>query len=564
MAALAAIAASVAPDAASAAQTHPNARSPDSGTRTLKVRISPRQLGLPADASVRRLAREALQRRARRVGLPPSLRGLRFARELRLPGAPRGAAELRSLRFQQTVHGLRVVWSRIDVTVTGRTVRSIRATVVPVRADRLAGKRRISQARALRIARRRVLGREQALRPQLLVYAGKPTTRRSRWRTPRLAYVVEALPASEFGKHSPIPLCVVVDANSGRVVATWRGTVARTHRGARQGRAVARGPRGRSARASAQQTTLIRVGDAGGQVPSPPNVPPLVTYAIWNPVGDPFTFDGWPGPGDAFYPNPDPAARTLLMDNVTANARDVVLSRCVGRAFCGRDGGYDGSFNEVRVNGNVGGHGSFTIPTSLAIYLSQFDVADAGRRNDVLAHEYGHLMDYVLADDREATPQGAEVQEGLADMFAYDYDFQDPWLGEPTGDGVIRDWAKPGNETGPRGGPYPARMRDYTCPSSSSLPHHNSTILSHAYYLFRKRVGRLKAGNVLLYISWFLAPKPRYVDVKNGFITRSGELYPYDDPGDANNVSEVAERARATFVSAVGIGWQVPATGPCE
>jgi hypothetical protein len=63
-------------------------------------------------------------------------------------------------------------------------------------------------------------------------------------------------------------------------------------------------------------------------------------------------------------------------------------------------------------------------------------------------------------------------------------------------------------------------------------PNYNATILGHAYYLFAREVGWIKAGRVLQFIPWFLDPQPRFVDVKSGFNTRSAQLYPYDDPGD--------------------------------
>jgi hypothetical protein len=118
--------------------------------------------------------------------------GLRFIRSLRLPSGPAGAAPLRSLRYRQTLGGLCVVWSKVDVAVTPRGVSSITATIVPVARGIPAGGRRIDRSRALGIARRHVRGDERTLSPQLVAYAGKPTVRAAKKRAARHAYVVEA------------------------------------------------------------------------------------------------------------------------------------------------------------------------------------------------------------------------------------------------------------------------------------------------------------------------------------------------------------------------------------
>ena len=116
--------------------------------------------GLPASTSPRRLARAALSRSARQLGLPRSLAGVRLARDLRTPPGPAGAVALHNLRFQQTSGGRRVIWSQLDVLIAGGKVRSINATVVPVKRGRAATRPQISSRRALAIAHRAVAGRE--------------------------------------------------------------------------------------------------------------------------------------------------------------------------------------------------------------------------------------------------------------------------------------------------------------------------------------------------------------------------------------------------------------------
>src|SRR4051812_20581648 len=127
-----------------------------SWTRTVDLQLSPRQLGLPASSSPRRLARAALSRSARRLGLPRSLAGLRLQRDLRGSAGPSGGQALRTLRYTQTAAGRRLVFSQIDVVIGGGVVRAIDATVVPVGRGRPAARPRISSRRALAVAHRAV------------------------------------------------------------------------------------------------------------------------------------------------------------------------------------------------------------------------------------------------------------------------------------------------------------------------------------------------------------------------------------------------------------------------
>jgi len=112
---------------------------PKSGswTRVLDRPISADRLGLPAATSAPRLARAALRHSAKPLKLHGSLRGLRLLPETRMPKVA-GAREARTLRFRQTVGGLRVLYSQIDVAVVKDVVTSISATVVPVKAQQHA------------------------------------------------------------------------------------------------------------------------------------------------------------------------------------------------------------------------------------------------------------------------------------------------------------------------------------------------------------------------------------------------------------------------------------------
>ena len=160
----------------------------------------------------------------------------------------------------------------------------------------------------------------------------------------------------------------------------------------------------------------------------------------------------------------------------------------------------------------------------------------------------------VYAGDRFPANQfnfeGKEVQEALADMFAYDFDREDATFGEETTTGATRDWAVPGRKSfGVR--PYPAHMRDYdTTPPldarGNPIPHFNSTILSHAYYEFVKRLGHAQAGRVLHNVPATLSPFPTFREVARGFVGRAGEIYPQDGP-DAGTRSDAREAAEQAF-----------------
>jgi hypothetical protein len=194
-----------------------------SWTHRLSVDLSRGDLGLPAGARPSALGRAALRRVAPRLGLKRSLGGVRLARVQRLP-AGRG----KLLRYQQTAGGRRIVWSQIDVAIASGSVRSIGATVVPVDGGRLAGRNRIGRGRALAIARRAVPGAEEAGQPTLIAYAGKPGAGAALAREPRLAFVVETVPRSRLGDESPTPVCIVVDAQTGRVLARSPSTCSST------------------------------------------------------------------------------------------------------------------------------------------------------------------------------------------------------------------------------------------------------------------------------------------------------------------------------------------------
>jgi len=571
-------------------------------TRALSVELSARDLGLSAGASAQRHAKAALERKAGRLGLPGSLSGVRVARARHVPRGPSGGRELDLVRFQQTVRGTRVVWSQIDVTIAAGEVSTIAATVVPVTGKRLAGKRKVSRKRALGIARRAVQGPDQALTPLPVAYAGTPTTKRkAKRRTPRLAWVVETTPASEAGAEAPTPLCIVVDAKTGKVIARWPGMADRPDRGpqargAEPGGADLPTPDGATARGEQVNPTQFMLDVHDGTNAAADRTEPFdgtTLYSRFRIAGDPHPGTNWPAftdsapynepcgqlpapPPCVHYPPRDrPDDVVAAMDAVATNARNVAFTICARRDYCGEVGGLIGDsapgfYAPWQVIGNGTGTSSRFFRSSLAVEIragSEMDgtcddpppVGCPGGPgdpdpsqpfNDVIAHEFGHIMDLVYAGDRaidEDDQEAREVEEALADMFAYDYDREDSTAFEDADGGIARNWEDPGAES-LGGQSYPAHMDDYVSSPPNGDEHFNSTILSHAYYLFEQVVGHDVAGNVLQYVPFSLSPKPTFQEVAQAFHDRARDLY---------GSIEVTGPARAAFAQ-VGLPPSIP------
>jgi Zn-dependent metalloprotease len=543
----------------------------DGWTRTLSIELSARDLDLRAGTPSRRLARAALARSARRLGLPRSLRGLRVARTRHVPRGPQGAAELDLVRFQQTVRGVRVLWSQIDVAVAAGEVSSIAATVVPVTGRRVRGVRRVSRKRALRIARRAVAGPERALPPLPVAHAGEPSIRRgARARGPRLAWVVETMPASQLDAETPTPLCIVIDAQTGRVIGRWRGIAHRPDRGPQ-----ARGSQdARAAQADAGSLLLFVRDGTGADADRSDPLEGTTAYAGFAVDGDPHRGANWPPFTDSSPFNrpctepfaPPPCVnyfgeQTDVMDAVATNARNVAFTVCAVRDFCGAAGGPvcgPGCYSPWQVIGNGTANRSRAFADTLAVEIQPGDQMDGTCNdpppigcpggpgdpdprqpfNDVIAHEFGHVRDWVSAGDRaiddhdhrRAAMEARTVQEALADMFAYDYDRDDATLAEDAEGGATVDWQFPGTVTY-SGQPQPDHMNDYAHPPPPKQKggvvdeHFNATILSHAYFLFVQEVGHAKAGHVLRHVPAFLSPRPSFAEVASAFIGRARDLY---------------------------------------
>jgi Zn-dependent metalloprotease len=109
-------------------------------------------------------------------------------------------------------------------------------------------------------------------------------------------------------------------------------------------------------------------------------------------------------------------------------------------------------------------------------------------------------------------------------MFAYDYDRADATIGEDRPIGPGRNWANP-NAIMRDGQPYPDHMSEYDPTPPDDSPHFNSTILSHAYYLFVQRVGHTKAGRVLHNVPQRLSPHPTFQQLRAAFSQSAHAIY---------------------------------------
>ena len=474
-------------------------------TTLVHHRLTAKALDLPASASPRRLARAALSRSAGRLGLRGSLRGLRLVSADRAPRVA-GARDLRTLRFRQTAGGLRVLYSQIDVAVVGASVTSISATSIPLATTRLRGAERVSAERARTIARRRIAGPDTALPAQAIADAGTPRKPHA----PRRAWVVQVTPATAVTHDGEeLNWCVVIDARSGKVLDVWKGVAAAPER-----------PKAAARTAQAGETVMTTVRDANLQLGTTG-----ILAATINTVGDPFLYGD---DGDLFtriFPEGGSAAPEAF--SAAVRMHSVPYHMCRSRQYCGRDGGFDGTFNGFRVTARApaqtdppqNDRGTRYSISQRRVYIQSSDA----RSYDLLAHELGHQIDLTKGGDRTAGIDVLEAEEALADMYAYDYDHDDPTIGEEVGFPRINLKTPNALKDLTENALFPARNRDFKCTRTNV--HFNGTIDSHAYFLFDQAVGRDKAGAVLHQVSSSLGPTFDGFDLRDRFMQRAGEMF---------------------------------------
>jgi hypothetical protein len=392
----------VAPAAHAAEPDRPDSRSPWAAHVTLDLPAA--KLGVGAKAARVALARAGARRAAARIGISRAELGDLQALP-RHASAPAGSTQLR-----QSLGGLRVLWSQLDVTAASGRVGTVSGTLVPLKG-RLTGRVRISPARAVTIARNRVAGPDSASPAQLVAYAGGPEHPRA----PRRAYVVAVDPESQQGD-SPSADCVVIDAETGRVLTVWKGTVAPA-------------PEPPGATTAATDTVLAQYEDAKGRKSDADsaigfdiwdlhtNGVPALTYDT---TGGFFTSQGNPTPLAAAVPGPPTSLMRVPIDLSTNVARSFCLQQFLN--WCGRDGlrpaklgpGYHRWFYTI----NWGGKVSQFKSSQQRIYIARgFNAIDEATH----AHEIGHDIDFFSRSDFQQTFEGLEVQEAIAEMFAYSY-----------------------------------------------------------------------------------------------------------------------------------------------
>ncbi len=533
-------------------------------SRALVLELSAGDLGLPAGTPATRLARAALARKAALLGLRGAT--LRLDGRLHVPRID-GARPFDRFRFQQRAGSLRVVWSQVDVTVVAGRVTSISATVVPVERGPAAGDRSISRGDARRIALRAVGDAEGALAPLAAAYAGNPTRARGvRSRTARRVWVVEVERPPAPGDEAPSPLCVVVDSETGKVIARWPGIADRPERGPRARGATGRGP---SAARDGRELPATAVEILDGTSTTNPAFAPA--YATFNTTGDARVSSSWPS-----YQSARVAALDPDLEAASANVANVARTICVVRGWCGSRGGFQpGTFkisSWVVVGDVPDALGSKAFIADLHVQIADQDLMGGNGDpnlpfNDVVAHELGHVMDWVYAGDRTRSPtrQVQEVEEALADMFAYDYDRGDATWGEDRLVGERRNWADPDAKSECSGTscvPYPDHMSEYEpVPPGAQAGHFNSTILSHAYFRFVQAVGHDRAGRVLHNVPSALGPQPTFDQASVAFYMRAGEVYggTVDDAAAAafsavglNPLAIIARDSRRPLLSSTG------------
>ena len=259
----------------------------------------------------------------------------------------------------------------------------------------------------------------------------------------------------------------------------WRGFAARP---------IGRRP---SARASATKTVLIQIVDAKGTAAAvTPNYRDVYT------MGDPRKY-GTDSPlqVDTFG--------TLSPPFFTANSwiNGVTGFFCLTRQYCGRDSGLDGSYNRHFYTVNSGGGDSRYVHSQERIYID----SSSGTEPQTIAHEQGHSIDFHFLDDFLQTDEGDEVEEALADMFAYDFE-RDRTLAGATG---VRVSARVAN---PTAFSLPDHYSGYSCTTTDE--HDNGHILSHGYWKLVQRIGHEAAGRVLQGVPWQLPARREFGDLR--------------------------------------------------
>jgi peptidase YpeB-like protein len=481
-------------------------------SRHVSKPISAKQLGLPADAKPAQLGRAAIARKLdARLG--------RLQAVAQVSARPPGGRRTTTVRFRQTLDGRRVLWSQLNVLVSGQKAMSISGTVVPLKASDVTGKRLVSRAEARRIARGAVTDPLRVRPAEFVVFAGDP----DKPRQPRNAYVVEVAMSAAGDDDSPT-ICVVIDAETGKVLKKWWGSAAR----------IGVGPRAKPARQLTQaKNVLVQVADNKST-----NID-LANHGVnFFTSGNPYQWgtgsstrerELFGSPSTAFLAGPGQPFGQI---------GSVTQHFCLKRKYCGRDSGLPGPVGNGDVNrwffsARFKGCRDDTCDVSHydngldRVFLTTADSDDA----DTIAHEVGHVIDRHFRDDFISTFEGSEVKEALAEMFSYDYSFKTKF-GTSVAIGDLL--ASPNSFTYPGIGSIPQKMSQFKCNVDDE--HFNGYILGHAYWKWIEEMnargvsGRTVAGNLLQGIPWQLAAQRTFGDTRFAFLNLIKASYGTDHP----------------------------------
>lgn len=487
----------------------PPADAASNWSRQINRPIAAKRLGLPSDAGPVRLGRAAVERKI----------GVRLGKldaVARLSAKPPGGRRTTTVRFRQSLAGRRVLWSQLNVLVAGSKAMSISGTVVPLKSTDVSGKRRISAAQAQRIARGAVAGAARLRPAEFVVYAGDP----DKPRQPRNAYVVEVT-TPEAGADDTPTVCVVVDAETGKVLKKWRGSAARI------------GNEREAKQLEQAKNVLVQVADNKST-----NIDLANDGVNFFTTGNPFSWgtgsatrerELFGSPSSAFLASPGQPFGQI---------GSVTQHFCLKRKYCGRDSGLPGPvgggtvnrwFFSARFSGCREGvcNTSHYDPSLDRVFLTTADSDDA----DTIAHETGHVIDEHFQDDYVDTFESAEVSEALGEMFSYDYSFKTRF---GTGVAIGDLLASPNSFTFPSDGQIPQKMSQFKC--NAKDVHTNGYILAHAYWKWIEEMnakgvaGRNVAGTLLQGIPFQLAAARTFGDTRAAFLNVIKASFGTDSP----------------------------------
>lgn len=504
------------------------------------INLDATELGLDVGAPRSALSVAGARRGAAKLGVTRTeLGGLQ--RLPRRAGDPAGVTHLR-----QTIGGLRVLWSQLDVLADDRKVTAVTGTLIPLRA-KLTGAAKVRGSRAVRIARKRVAGPDTAGAPQLVAYAGDP----GHPRAPRRAYVVAVDPVNTTaGDDSPMPLCVIVDAQTARVLKVWKGSV------------TAASSRGRAkARAAAGTAVLAQYEDAKGRTSSSSSalgndVYDLLTngdpFATYDTTGGFFGTHGAPAPLAAIMPGNPTWQMRAPIDGTTNVAR--FFCRNSPMFWCGRNGGRPGTlspgYHRWFFTINWAGPVSKFVSSHERIYLER---GDGSIDEQTHSHEIGHAIDYFSRDDYQSTDEGSEVKEALAEMFSFVYyRFRPALPGFSCSTADFMSGSKTCKLLNPATGASETVPHHYSGYGCTTDEHVNGYILGRAFLTIVQKIGFDDATRLLREVPRLLPAKRTFGSVHQAF----------EDATLALNMGQYKSTVHDAFI-AQGVTTNKTRTGTC-